>query len=1778
MKKSIIQIFSALLAVALSTVSAFAATTYYWDNNGTTAGFGTAGGTWAAPTTGSSSQGWSTDSTGATLPGSVTTATTDTINFGITAVGLASGTVAVSGTVSAGNITFASGSGAINLSGGTLTLAASQTMQVDNAADTIGSAIGGAGTTISKTGTGNLSLGGGGSISGNLTVNNGTVSITSGTFTTTSFSFIGKTASQSGVVSVSSGATLNFNHVNGGGLGYVSAASGALYNSGTFSATQFYMSDTLNNGSYGYVRNAGTMSSGNTLAIARGNNASVVDVVGGGATTVTPTANGGLTLASGASATAGLNITGGGTFTDSRSGAQEYINGGGSSDYTSINISGTGSKLTMTGDAGFDMNHNGNGGDIDTITLNNGGEFDNAYLYRTTGGVNIFNFNGGTYKATAADGGGIIQAGISAYVHSGGATIDNNSLAINLPVALQAPSGNGVTAIALPGGNPITGYIGAPIVKITDSTGTGAAAIATFDPATGSVTGFTITSPGTGYSSSPTITLVGGRGGSTGSTASTVASGNITVGSVTSGGVTFQGSGTTTNKAANSYSGGTIINAGTVALSGSGTLGSAANALTINGGILDLGALTTPTAGAVTISGGTIQNGTLTASTSYTANNSGAATVSAKLAGSVALTMSGTGKLTLSGANTYSGDTTISGGTLAMSGSGSLASANITVNSGKIFDVSGVTGGYTVAASQSLVGSGVVTGAVTIASSTSAITPGGVGGGGTLSLSNNLTMTSGGLAYFDVSTTASSGNDQIIVAGNLALSSSDTVHISALGGAANLDTNANYVLFSVSGTTTMSTTPVLAWDGTKPANYLNYSIQKVGQNVVLQYTSATAPTVTATSTPATVARGQAITVTATVTPGSPGSVTNVQLNASAIGGSSTANLVLSATANVYTNTFIVASSAALGVVMMPVVAMDNTPLTSPAYNVTNTIVATNEVWNGVGGDNKWSTGANWVSGYQPGAGDSTTLAGTTRLTNNLDASLSLGSLTFDNTAGSFDITNAADTLTLTAGLTNNSANAQTLDVPVVLSGAQTISAAAGNVTVNRPVSDSGAGFTLAGSGMLTLSGVNTYSGATTISGGLLTITNSGSLGSGSYSANITNNGALNYGSSANQTLSGIISGTGSLTNAGSGTVTLNGANTYSGGTTLNAGTLSVGASSTPTSGAVTSGPLGTGTLTLHGGGFNFTGGAFTLANNVNVTGATAIAVANGLDEVLNGNFSGNGNLTLVTPGSTTAQWQFGGDNSGYSGTFTQNSGNTSLAFNSANSGSASAAWVFNNALNQRTRLNFGAGTISFGSLSGNGSIANIAASGAATVSVGALNSSTSFTGVLGGSTTGQGQNISLLNVGTGMLTLSGVNTYTGTTTISGGTLALSGSGSIANSANIILAGATFDVSGLSSTFTMGSGKVLTGGGGAIAGSVSLNAGSLVLNYTNGTPSLSVTNGALSFNSNAVTVTVSGGALGVGSYKLIAKNTGGSVNGTLPVNVTVNGAGATAPVALQLVSGELYLVVGATTTTLVSSENSSGFKDSVTFTASVQTNGVTAGNATGTVTFYTNSVAYATNGLSSGSTNISLSVLPRGTNLITVIYSGNVNYQPSTNSLNQVVTNHPPVAGNATCTRNAGIYGLRITISDLLTNVTDVDGDSITLVGVGTSTNGVIVSLSGTNLLNYYNTNNVNDQFSYTVTDGFGGTNSGLVSIVVSNAVVGQITGQFTSFTGGVANLTFHGIPNYSYITERSTNLTDWVDVVTNSAATNGVISVTDSFGDLGNLPPASAYYRLKWQP
>ena len=336
-------------------------------------------------------------------------------------------------------------------------------------------------------------------------------------------------------------------------------------------------------------------------------------------------------------------------------------------------------------------------------------------------------------------------------------------------------------------------------------------------------------------------------------------------------------------------------------------------------------------------------------------------------------------------------------------------------------------------------------------------------------------------------------------------------------------------------------------------------------------------------------------------------------------------------------------------------------------------------------------------------GDIVAFAGSTQLTNNLDASLGVVSLTFNSGAGSFDITNAANTLTLAGGMTNNSASAQALDVPVALSGAQTINAAAGNIAISGAVSD-GRRFHKGGQRHAHVSGVNTYSGATTISGGGLTVGGAGQLGGGTYAAAITDNGAFNFSSSANQTLSGGISGSGSLTNSGSGTLTLSGGNSYGGGTTVSAGTVRFSNASA----------FGPGTITLNGGTIQ-AGGGYTFANTFTVSGASVFDMA-GNNTTLNGNLNGSGALTFNNS-SYASTLVLNGNNSSYGGTITFNN-NNAVDFISANAGSASAAWVFNDGNGGRVRIDIGNNTINFGSMAGVGQIVNNTGSTTSTLSVG----------------------------------------------------------------------------------------------------------------------------------------------------------------------------------------------------------------------------------------------------------------------------------------------------------------------------------------------------------------------------------------------------------------------------------------------------------------------------
>jgi len=289
-----------------------------------------------------------------------------------------------------------------------------------------------------------------------------------------------------------------------------------------------------------------------------------------------------------------------------------------------------------------------------------------------------------------------------------------------------------------------------------------------------------------------------------------------------------------------------------------------------------------------------------------------------------------------------------------------------------------------------------------------------------------------------------------------------------------------------------------------------------------------------------------------------------------------------------------------------------------------------------------------------------------------------------------------------------------------------------------------------------------------------------------------------------------------------------------------------------------------------------------------------------------------GTTTLAKLGSGT--WVLSGTNT-YTGLTTNGGGTLRFAKQVALYNNTPASWTAANIVvgsNTTLALNVGgAGEFTASDV--------LAISGLGTASGGFLDGS-----FLGLDTSNAGGNFNyggvlananatgLRKLGSGLLTLTVASTYTGPTIVEAGALVLSGAGSIANSSSVTVApGALLDVSGAASTFTLGVGQALVGSGTtmAINGSVNANAGSIVLNFTNGTPALTITGGALVLSNNNITVTVAGTVLAPGSYKLIAKGAGGSVSGTIAASALfLGGAGVSGSSSLLISGGELYLVV------------------------------------------------------------------------------------------------------------------------------------------------------------------------------------------------------------------------------------------------------------------------------
>lgn len=370
-----------------------------------------------------------------------------------------------------------------------------------------------------------------------------------------------------------------------------------------------------------------------------------------------------------------------------------------------------------------------------------------------------------------------------------------------------------------------------------------------------------------------------------------------------------------------------------------------------------------------------------------------------------------------------------------------------------------------------------------------------------------------------------------------------------------------------------------------------------------------------------------------------------------------------------------------------------------------------------------------------------------------------------------------------------------------------------------------------GTGIFTLWNANTYTGGTTISAGTLRGTAS------TLTGNITNNAALVFEQSNTGTFAGVISGGGSVTKQGAGALTLSGSNTYTGGTTISAGTLQVSTSSLPgninnnaslvfqqdTTGTYTgvitgSGSVtkqGDGTLTL-GGSNTYTGGT-TISRGIlqvsassltgNITNNADLAFQQDATDTYAGDISGGGTLTKQGSGTLTLS----GTNND-TGSIVVNAGTLILnGTNNYTGGTVVNAGTLlqgaNAAFSNNTAYTVNGGTLDLNDFDltarlngGTGGSVDI---GTATLTVerNGLRGMDVFAGVIHG--TG-----GLTKTGNGTLTLTGTNTYTGDTSVSVGELKLNGS---ASGSNFTLAGGRLSGSGTVGELTIGNDGTLAPG-------------------------------------------------------------------------------------------------------------------------------------------------------------------------------------------------------------------------------------------------------------------------------------------------------------------------------------------------------------------------------
>ena len=369
------------------------------------------------------------------------------------------------------------------------------------------------------------------------------------------------------------------------------------------------------------------------------------------------------------------------------------------------------------------------------------------------------------------------------------------------------------------------------------------------------------------------------------------------------------------------------------------------------------------------------------------------------------------------------------------------------------------------------------------------------------------------------------------------------------------------------------------------------------------------------------------------------------------------------------------------------------------------------------------------------------------------------------------------------------------------------------------------------------------------------------------------------GDNTSTNYAGVISGTGGLIKQGTGTMTLSGVNTFTGPTSVTAGILSLsgGAALSDVTSVTVTNP---GALNLVN---SETIGSLAGSGNVTLNANTLTTGGNGFTTTYSGVMSGaGGSLTKTGVGTMTLS----GANT-FTGPVNVNAGTLSLQNGAAIADTVSVTVTTPGTLNL-------VNSETIGSLAGTGS----ATLNANTLTTGGNNTSTTFSGVIGGA------GGAVVKNGTGAFTVSGTNTYTGGTTLNAGTLAL-GNMKALGSGNVNVNGGTL--------MTVGGPRIVDIG----SGNFNVNGGTVVALVGGTTPGVNhdqyKTTGTAGFTSTAGTLALvqqNGYLLAPGDKVNLAVATGGvnggSAGGTPVPSANVTGLAAFSNSPLLVPRVSLYL--------------------------------------------------------------------------------------------------------------------------------------------------------------------------------------------------------------------------------------------------------------------------------